>query len=301
MNQHQTVRTNQHTRRLLDLIPGSLLHTLLFVLFLHSVGVPKTTFNFQLHFSTSIMEQILALFDTSKAHLSSSVVIQLVQRATSHKSIFGFAEFYEPLRSRQRELPADTLNSSANLWIDILEIFTYGTWADLCELSAKHLSNRTEDKAAFPELNQAQIKKIKQLTLLTLASQKESLEYDELKDALRPTLEHRDLEMQGTEQKDELEGEIEPLIIDTIYSDLLDARLDSRGRTIEVKWAAGRDVSPERLEEITSILANWDEMALRMLRQTQESIEAAKGIVNSEGKKPEIVQSRKISVSTGGH
>lgn len=261
------------------------------------------------------MEQILALFNSSPS-LSSSIVIQLVKRATSHKSIYGFSEFYEPLRARQHANSRDTsLSKLAELWIDILEVFTYGTWSDLLELKYKtnaksasgsnsgnkdHNSSpdnsqdiNDEDQVLFPELNEIQLKKMKQLTLVSLAGRSETLTYNVIKEALQPAwATNEDSEMKGTggtgeegeddyHTKDTLESEIEPLVIDTIYADLLDARIHSREREVEILWAAGRDVSPKRLEEISNIFTNWNDMALNLFRQTQESIDTAKVIVNN--------------------
>lgn len=229
------------------------------------------------------MEQILALFDSTTT-LSSSIVIQLVQKAISHKSIFGFAEFYEPLRARQRAASEDHINQQAKIWIDILEVYTYGTWKDLCALKEKtdkkEGTTNAEQGERFPELNKAQLKKMKQLTLVTLASMAETLEYETISEALQPAWKsgsEEDSEMKGTgsDEKVWLDAEIEPLVIDTIYTDMLEARIHSREREIEVLRVSGRDVSIDRLEEISNILTDWDEMAMELLRKTRESIESA--------------------------
>lgn len=221
------------------------------------------------------MEQILALYKSTENRLNSTIVIDLIKKATSHKSIFGFAEFYEPLRAKQLQIQLEQkqepsnekqgLNSLACQWIDILQVFTYGTWDDYKVLRDDSMSD------TFPELNETQTTKLRQLTVVTMASETESLMYDLIKEKLQLS-------------SDE---EVERLIIDTVYADLLDARLDTRNKIVEVLQVAGRDASPERLDEISKILTEWDQLALSLLRKTQETIGKSKEHVRNTGNKTE--------------
>lgn len=201
------------------------------------------------------MEQILALYHSTENNLTSSIVIDLIKRAISNKTIFGFAEFYEPLRLKQQQ--GLQLSPQALQWLDILQIFTYGTWHDYVVLRDDTMVD------SFPDLDPAQIKKLRQLTLVTLASKTKSLSYDDIKVALQ-------LE----------EEQIEPMIIDTIYAELLDGRIDTKNREVDVLRVAGRDATAERIQEIQEILKDWDSFAVNLLQKTQKDINEAQEIVN---------------------
>lgn len=227
------------------------------------------------------MEQILALYKSTESRLNSTMVIDLVKKATAHKAIFGFAEFYVPLRAKQQQLLQQAsatqddsvvpLSALANAWIDILEVFTYGTWSDYEALRHKHEGADAMGTAQFPELSAAQAKKLRQLTLVTLASGSETLAYGAISGALGVA-----------------ETEVEGIVIDTIYAELLEARLDTQRRTVRVLGVAGRDASAARLEEIGAILEDWDALALGLLRRTQVGIDKSKQHVSTKAVKDKV-------------
>lgn len=197
------------------------------------------------------MEQILALYQSTEHRLSSSIIIDLVKRATSSKKIFGFAELYEPLQERR---PTLDLSPEANWWIDILQIFTYGQWKDYKEFLSDSM-----DESSSPELNKEQVAKLKQLTLLSLCATADIIPYSAVQEQL-------DLEAE----------ELEPLIIDTIYSGRLTAKLDTAQRVVEVMEVSGRDVDSARIDEICSTLDQWEAKTAEILSSTQRQIEDIK-------------------------
>lgn len=199
------------------------------------------------------MEQIIALYKSTENRLSSPIVIDLIVRATSNKKIFGYAELYEPMRQRQPELK---LSGKATRWIDILQIFTYGTWANYQEFVSDSM-----DEGDLPVLNEAQTTKLKQLTLLTLCAQSDVIPYATIQEAL-----------ELGSAVDEVEG----LVIETIYSGQLTAKLDARNKTVEVGQVNGRDVDAARVEEICNILNQFEERTDVAVSLTQQQIEEAK-------------------------
>lgn len=113
----------------------------------------------------------------------------------------------------------------------LLELFAYGAIGDYAAAST-----------SFPPLNQAQIAKLKHLTLVNLASLSRTLSYGELLSAL-------DLNSVRA---------LEDLVIEAIYAGLIQGRLDQRLQRLEVEWTLGRDVKgSEEIETILRSLQEW--------------------------------------------
>lgn len=51
--------------------------------------------------------------------------------------------------------------------------------------------------------------------------------------------------------------ELEDLIIDAMYQDVLRGRLDQKEQQLEVEYTMGRDLRPGQLEQILSALKDW--------------------------------------------
>ena len=51
--------------------------------------------------------------------------------------------------------------------------------------------------------------------------------------------------------------ELEDLIIDAIYLDILRGKLDQKEQQLEVEYTMGRDLEPGKLEEVLAALQNW--------------------------------------------
>lgn len=51
--------------------------------------------------------------------------------------------------------------------------------------------------------------------------------------------------------------ELEDLIIDAIYQDILRGKLDQKEEQLEVEYTMGRDVEPSRVDELLRALQNW--------------------------------------------
>lgn len=51
--------------------------------------------------------------------------------------------------------------------------------------------------------------------------------------------------------------ELEDLIIDAIYLDILRGKLDQKEGQLEVEYTMGRDLEPGKLESILSALQDW--------------------------------------------
>lgn len=113
---------------------------------------------------------------------------------------------------------------------DALQLFAFGVYTDF-------IAQRTQ----LPALSDSQLNKLRQMTIVSLASRQKHLPYAVLLSALGLT---------NVRQ-------LEDLIIEAIYADILQGKLDQKNQTLEVNSAIGRDVKPEDLANFTTVLTNW--------------------------------------------
>lgn len=51
--------------------------------------------------------------------------------------------------------------------------------------------------------------------------------------------------------------ELEDLIIEVVYADIVEGKLDQRNNQFEVDYAIGRDIRPESVGTIIDVLQEW--------------------------------------------
>jgi len=107
-------------------------------------------------------------------------------------------------------------------------------------------------------LNDAQTIKLKHLSIVSLAADRRvSLIYHFLAKAAQPAqqiLPYADL-LKALDMP--TIRELEDLIIDAIYLDILRGKLDQKEQQLEVEYTMGRDLEPGKLEEVLAALQNW--------------------------------------------
>lgn len=149
---------------------------------------------------------------------------KLIQDATSAPGVFVFSELLEI--ANIQELSKGEQASSYRM----LELFAYGTYEEY-----------SKSKDSIPVLNQAQLTKLRLLTIISLSHEKRMLPYSLLLDSLQvPTI-----------------RELEDLIIDGIYLDLMRGKLDQKRQQFEVEYTIGRDLGPGKIENLLSSLQEW--------------------------------------------
>jgi len=174
----------------------------------------------------------------------SSALTLLIGKALSQSNLFFFGELFElePVK-RLKNSP------TSSKWYHLLELFAYGTYRDYLA-----------QKEHLPELSPPQIKKLRQLTLVSLASKTKILPYNFL------------LEELGLNNVRELED----LIIDSIYLGLIHAKLDQKHSRLELDYAVGRDVTVQQIDQMISHFHGWctrSEQLLQSLDQKMEYIQ----------------------------
>ncbi|TEA39045.1 hypothetical protein DBR06_SOUSAS1710149 [Sousa chinensis] len=113
---------------------------------------------------------------------------------------------------------------------ELLNLFAYGTYPD-------YIAN----KESLPELSTAQQNKLKHLTIVSLASRMKCIPYSVLL---------KDLEMRNLR-------ELEDLIIEAVYTDIIQGKLDQRNQLLEVDFCIGRDIRKKDINNIVKTLHEW--------------------------------------------
>ncbi|KAI8321359.1 hypothetical protein GQ54DRAFT_298084 [Martensiomyces pterosporus] len=130
----------------------------------------------------------------------------------------------------------------------LLEVFAYGTLSDYKGIASQ-----------LPEITSRQLEKLKHLTLVSFASGAKILPYDEVMRVLSC----------------ENEQQMEDLVIETIYKELISAKLDQQRRLVEVDYVVGRDVHRRDLPEMHSLLSAWSTVCEGVLASLNNSIVSA--------------------------
>ncbi|KAM0934252.1 putative proteasome component (PCI) domain-containing protein [Dioscorea sansibarensis] len=201
----------------------------------------------------------------------------LVLEATSHPSLFAFSEI---LSSPNVHKLHGTRYSSS---LDLLRLFAYGTWND-------YRSNA----GCLPALLPDQVRKLKQLTVLTLAETNKVLPYDQLM---------QEIDVSNVRELEDF------LINECMYVGIVRGKLDQLRRCFEVQFAAGRDLRPGQLNNMIQTLTNWVGTSDNLLLTIQEKIKWADAMSEAykkhrkeiEDRTEDVKKSLKADLDLRGH
>jgi len=152
-----------------------------------------------------------------------SEAAKLVEKVVESAGIYVFGELLD-LPSIQQLAEGEFKKH-----YDLLKLFAYGTYKDF-----------KANEASFPALTEGMIRKMRHLTVATLASRDRSLHYPDLMASL--DLANR--------------RQLEDLIIEAIYADVVRGKLDQRNSRFEVEHSLPRDV-PGDLTAAVRLLEDW--------------------------------------------
>ncbi|KAF6751403.1 hypothetical protein DFP72DRAFT_1034223 [Ephemerocybe angulata] len=165
-----------------------------------------------------------------------------IQDATSAPGVLVFSELLE--LPNIQELGKSEQHSK---FLSLLQLFAYKTYQDY-----------VQHKDALPPLNNAQITKLKYLSIVSLASERRILPYPLLLASL---------DMPNVR-------ELEDLIIDAIYQDIIRGKLDQKEEQLEVEYTMGRDVEPGKVGELLEALRSWASTTAEVLTTLDAKITA---------------------------
>jgi len=167
--------------------------------------------------SSEARNQFLILSKSATGKACESFISQLL----GHPQIFIFKEFLDLPNVQELK------NASDKKYYNLLTLFTYGTYTE-------YLANKEQ----YPELNAGQIKKLRQLTLVEIAADNKILDYG----LLLRTLDIND------------ERELDELIIDSIYSGIIEGKINQKERLFKVYKVKARDAKENEVKEFIALL-----------------------------------------------
>jgi len=204
------------------------------------------------------LQPFLLLAKKSKGKASAAVILQ----ALSAPNVYVFGELLEIAGVQQL---AETEDKKT---LDLLKIFAYGTYQEY----------RANEKSLLP-LSASQTKKLQQLTIVSLAAHTKVIPYSVLQ---------KELEISNLR-------ELEDLIIDSIYQGVIAGTLDQKKQQIEVEYTIGRDLKPDSLNEMSSVLREWNKQAENLLGTIKEKISTA-DFLSAQEKQHRIEHEKKLEM-----
>jgi hypothetical protein len=162
------------------------------------------------------LEQYLVLAKNARGKSCEALITQAL--SNPHTFVFG-------------ELLAIVKETDVGVeYLRLLEIFAYGTYQDYLT-----------QQAQLPELTAAQQRKLKMLTLSSMAAEEHILTFETLQNKLQ-VLTVR---------------ELENMVIDSVYAGLLEAKIDHKSKAVQVMSAFGRDLPPAQVPELLNKLKSF--------------------------------------------
>lgn len=130
----------------------------------------------------------------------------------------------------------------------LLQLFAFGTYSDYKGVAE-----------SLPALSPAQLTKLRHLTIVSLAAKSKHISYEVL------------LKELGISNLRELED----LIIEAVYADIIHGKLDQKNKQLEVDFAIGRDIKPETVNTVASVLQDWCDGCENVLLSIERQIQRA--------------------------
>ncbi|KAF4125223.1 COP9 signalosome complex subunit 7 [Geosmithia morbida] len=189
----------------------------------------------------------------SKSATSPRAAVDLVRQATSAPNTFIFAELLQtpPVASLASSTEADHRSHHA-----LLRIFSHGTYAD-------YIAGRDggDGGDGLPELSDTQALKLRQLSVLSLARDRDNLSYASLQEKLG---------LSSARQ-------VEDLVVTAVYAGLVSATLDPARQAVQVTGVAPlRDLAPGAVPYMVRALGVWSARCESTLQDLDGQIAAIK-------------------------
>jgi len=198
---------------------------------------------------------------------SGARTVMIIGKVLKDPSIFVFGELLA--------LPSvQDLDKTAEHkpWLDVLKLFAYGTYNDY-----KAKSKETK----LPELGVIELKKLKLLTIVTAAGKSKIIPYSTLMS---------ELEIANVR-------ELEDLIIDAIYNQLIEGALDQKTQALHVGYAIGRDLGPKDVNEMIKMVQSWLASTDNVMKTLQRGIDSSLTLEKSKkSEETDIENERKSQI-----
>lgn len=209
----------------------------------------------------SKVEQYLQLAKGTKGSALASLVI----RATDEPGIYTYGELLS--LPNVKEL---AIGEHAKVY-ELLKLFSYGSLSDL-----------RANPSQFPPLSEGQLRKLRILTLVSIATCRRSLSYSDIMSAI---------ELEGVRQLEDF------LISECMYGGLIKGKLDQMNQCLHIEDAYPRDIPPEHVGQLIHTLGAWLERTQSTLTSVQSGITwlkdtSARAKSEKENKEQSLLEAR---------
>lgn len=166
---------------------------------------------------------------------------------------------------------AELENSPSSKFYNSLNLFAYGTYRQYLE-----------NKDQFIDLTPTMQKKLQHLTIVSLAIKTKCIPYNDLL---------TELDIKNVR-------DLEDIIIEAIYANIINGKLDQKNKQLEIDYAIGRDIRQGDVTQIVGTLQEWCDSCETVLKCIEEQInwankEKSRRIKHKEKIESEIVNLKK--------
>jgi len=184
------------------------------------------------------LEQFVILAKNAKG----AAAVKLVKQALETPGVNVFGELLDMPNIQELE------NSPASApHFRLLQLFAFGTYKEFIN----------SEVGLLPELSPVMLRKLRMLSVLTLAESDKLISYSTLQSEL------------GLESV----REVEDLIIESISSGMMSGKLDQKNSRFEVECVIGRDIKQSDFGGIVRVLSNWCDTCDTMLSCIETQVE----------------------------
>ena len=200
------------------------------------------------------LEQFVLLAKTAKG----AAALELIKQAIETPGVHVFGELLDMPNIKELE------NGPHSVYWHTLNLFAFGTYR-------QYLAN----KEKYLELTSIQKKKLQHLTIVTLAEKTKCIPYSILLE---------ELDVKNVR-------DLEDLIIEAVYADIIQGKLDQKNSQLEVDYAGlGRDVTPADARAVAETLAAWGQTCETVLACIEQQVIRANAEKQKATKHKEKIQ-----------
>jgi len=182
------------------------------------------------------LEQFVLLAKNAKG----AAAVELVKQALEAPGVYVFGELLDMANIQDLE------NSPNVKYLTLLNLFAYGTYKSLAESGG-----------SLPELTDLMRRKLRLLTVVSLAEQNKLLAYSLLM-----------VELEISTVR-----ELEDLVIEGISAGVVQGKLDQKSSCFEVDFVIGRDIRKIDMGTIASVLTAWCDNCDSMLTNIETQVD----------------------------
>lgn len=185
--------------------------------------------------TNSPLEQFVLLAKGAKG----AAAVELIKQVLEAPGVYVFGELLDMPNIKELN------DTKFQNHYELLQIFAHGTYKTYVQNAEK-----------LPPLTNLQKKKLQHLTIVSLAAKTNCIPYSLLLD---------EVEIKNVR-------DLEDLIIDAIYADIIRGKLDQKNSYLEVDFAIGRDFREEDLSAMISTLQEWCDSCESVLSEVDAQI-----------------------------